>query len=374
MQVTAQGYLIFELTQSPAYLGYVGFANGLPAWVFMLVAGVVADRMPRRKLILFTQVAMMALAFLQAGLTFTGHIQPWHILLLALLLGTANAFDVPARQSFVLEMVDREDLTNAIALNGAMFNLAVAVGPAVGGLTYALVGPAWCFTLNGVSFLAFIGALLLMRLGQPAIRARATAPLDDLKEGLRFVAGHAAIRSLIIVTGVMSLFGMTFITLLPAWAVVVLGGDAQTNGLLLSARGLGALAGAIMIASLGRFNFRGRLLTVGTFVFPGLLLVFALVRWLPLALLALVGVGWGFMILFNVANALVQTLSPDELRGRVVSVYTLNFFGLTPIGALLIGSMAEGIGEPASIFICALICLACAGVVWWRVPSLRALA
>jgi MFS family permease len=195
-----------------------------------------------------------------------------------------------------------------------------------------------------------------------------------LKEGLRYVRSSVAIRTLIGVAAMMSLFGMSFMTLIPAWAGTVLGGDATTNGWLLSARGVGAFLAALMIASLGNFKFRGKLLTLGTFVFPSLLLVFAEVRWLPMSLLVLVGVGWGLMMVFNLANSLVQTLVPDELRGRVVSIYTLNFFGLMPIGALLVGAAAEVIGEPAILIINSLIVLGFAGVLWWRVPSLRALS
>jgi MFS family permease len=373
MQTTAQGYLVFQLTHSPAYLGYVGFATGMPSWLFMLYGGVVADRLPRRKLLLITQISMMILAFVLAALTFSGLVQPWHIVLLALGLGVANAFDVPARQAFVVEMVDREDLTNAIALNSSMFNLATVIGPAVAGLAYAFFGPAWCFTINGITFIAVIGALLLMRLKPSLTQRRSTAALDDLKEGLRYVASHLAIRTLVSTAAVISLFGLAFMTLMPAWATTVLGGDATTNGWLLGARGVGALSGALMIAALGRFKAKGRLLTIGSFVFPALLLIFSATRWLPLSLLALTGAGWGFMVLFNMANTLIQTLVPDELRGRVVSIYTLGFFGLMPLGALLAGWAAELIGEPYTVSLGALISLAFAGWLWLRVPQLRAL-
>ncbi len=373
MQTTAQGYLVFELTHSPAYLGYVGFAAGVPSWLFMLYGGVVADRFSRHKMILATQISMMVLAFILAALTFSGLIQPWHIVLLALGLGVANAFDAPARQAFVVEMVGREDLTNAIALNSSMFNMATVAGPAVAGLAYALLGPAWCFTINGISFIAVIVALLLMRLNPGEARKRVTAPLDDLKEGLRYAASHVIIRTLISVAAVMNLFGMAFMTLMPAWAITVLGGDATVNGWLLSARGLGALSGALMIAALGRFKAKGKLLTLGSFAFPLLVLLFAEVRWLPLSLLMLVGVGWGFMILFNMANTLLQTIVPDELRGRVVSIYTLGFFGSMPLGALLTGWVAELIGEPNTVFLSALFSLVFAVWLWLRVPQLRRL-
>ncbi|UCH59104.1 MAG: MFS transporter, partial [Anaerolineales bacterium] len=275
MQSTAQGYLVFELTRSPAYLGYVGFAAGLPSWLFMLYAGVIADRMPRRKLLIITQSSMMVLAFILAGLTFSGRVQPWHIVLLALCLGVANAFDAPGRQAFVTEMVDRKDLTNAIALNSTMFNSATAVGPAVAGLTYAAVGPAWCFTINGITFLAVISALALMKLKplQPAVRLKSA--LGDIRLGFTYVATHRVVRTVILNLLVVSLFGISFVTLMPAWAVEILGGDATTNGYLQSARGLGALIGALMLAATSAFLPRGKLLNLGSFVFPALLLVFS---------------------------------------------------------------------------------------------------
>jgi len=373
MQSTAQGFLVFQLTHSPAYLGYVGFAAGLPSWLFMLYAGVIADRMSRRTLLVITQTCMMVLAFIIAGLTFLGLVQPWHILVLALILGVANAFDAPARMAFVLEMVEREDLTNAIALNSAMFNSALVVGPAVAGITYAAFGPAWCFTLNGFSFIAVIAALLAMRLRPQVVARRRASTLTDLKEGLRYVASQPLIRTLISLVGATALFGMCFVPLMPAWAVTVLGGNATTNGLLQSARGVGALSGALLIASLGRFRFKGRLLTFGTFAFSIMLLAFAFVRWLPLSLLTLACAGTAYILLLNLANGSVQSLSPDPLRGRVMSVYSLIFFGFMPIGALLAGSFAQHFGSPLTVVLGALVCLVVATLTWVFVPDLRAL-
>jgi MFS family permease len=371
MQTTAQGYLIFELTGSPAYLGYVGFAAGAPSWLFMLYGGVVADRVPRRTLLVITQAAMMALAVILAALTFAGLVQPWHIILLAFGLGVANAFDAPARVSFVTELVDKEDLTNAVALNGTMFNSATAVGPAVAGLTYALVGPAWCFSLNAVSFVAVIAALVRMRL-QAKTRAAVRRPaVVELAEGLRFVASHGLIRTIMLLAGTTALFGLAFVTLLPAWSVQVLGGDATTNGLLQSARGVGALLAALFIASLGRFQFKGKILTGGSLLYPATILLFSATGWLPLALALMVVSGWGLISMMNIANALVQMQTPDALRGRVVSVYTLTFFGLMPVGALLAGAVAERLGEPLTVRLGAALALAVALLVAWRVPSLR---
>ena len=303
MQSTAQGYLMFELTRSPAFLGYVGFANGIPVWMFMLYAGVVADRIPRRRLMIFTQSAMMLLAFVTAGLTFAHLIRPWQIIVLAFGFGAANAFDAPARQAIVNELVPTEDMTNAIALNSAMFNAATVIGPAVGGVTYSLFGPGWCFVINGLSFIAVIAALGAMKLAPFIPRPRGNSVLEDLKEGVAYVATHGLIRTLVSLVAVISLFGFAFVVLVPACAVNILHGNAATNGLLQASRGFGALAAALLIASLGRFRFKGALISLGAVAFPLLLIAFAFVRWPPLAHLVLVGVGFALILVFNLANA-----------------------------------------------------------------------
>lgn len=371
MESTALGFLIFDLTKSPAYLGLVGFATGIPTWIFMLYAGVIADRFPRRTILIITQTSMMMLAFGIAALTFLHAIQPWHILVMAFLLGTANSFDAPARQSFVLEMVSFEDMTNAIALNSAMFNSAMAIGPAAGGLLYGYLGPAWCFAINGASFIAVIVALRRMKLRPFVPKTERSSALADLKEGLKYVAHHALIRTIIGLVGVVAMFGVSFVTLFPAWAVNILHGDAKTNGFLQSARGLGALIAALLIASLGRFSFRGKLLTFGTFALPVMVAAFALVGWTPLALVLVFASGLANILIFNLANALVQTSSPDALRGRIMSIYTLIFFGLLPLGALGIGFTAEHLSQRAAILIGAGVMIAAATALAVFMPSLR---
>jgi MFS family permease len=372
MQATAQGFLVFQLTHSPVYLGYVGFAYGIPSWIFMLYGGVLADRIPRRKMLIITQASMMLFAIILAALTFSDLVQAWHIIVLAFLLGVANAFDAPSRQAFVNELVDRKDLTNAIALNATMFNVGTAVGPAVSGITYALFGPAWCFTINGISFIGVIAALLLMKIknGKPYDN-NGKSSFAELKEGLRYVRKHKIIRTLILMVGVVSLFGISFTTLLPAWSVKILNGDATTNGLLQSARGVGALTSALLVASLGRFTFRGKLWTIGSFIFPVMMFVFAFMNWLSLSLLLMVGTGFGLILIFNLANAMVQTLVEDSLRGRVMGIYTFIFFGMMPIGALLMGSLAEKFGEPEAVIIGSIITFISAIAVFFTVPRLR---
>jgi len=371
MQTTAQGFLVYELTASPAYLGYVGFANGIPTWLFTLYGGLIADRVPRRTMLIPTQSFMMVLAAILAFLTFAGRVQSWHIILLTFLLGTANAFDAPARLAFVLELVPREDLTNAVALNSTMFNAATAVGPAVAGMAYAALGPAWCFTINAVSFIAVILALARMRLSATPKSAPHGRALDDIRQGFRFVRSDPVVRTLVWYLAAVSFLGMGFVTLMPAWAVKVLGGGATTNGWLQSARGVGAMIGALLTASLAQRAIRGKLINLGTFAFPLALFGFALIRWLPLSLLALVVIGLSLMIYMNNSNSMVQTQTPDELRGRVLSIYSLSFFGLMPLGALFAGSLATIIGEPLTVMVAATLLGFCSVLVWIKAPQVR---
>ncbi len=330
MQSTAQGYLIYQLTNSPVYLGLVGFAAGIPTWLFTLFGGVVADRISRRNLMVITQTAMLILAFILAGLTFTRLVQPWHILVLAFLLGVANAFDAPARASFVLELVPREDMTNAIAMNSTMFNIATVVGPSVAGLTYAAFGPAWCFTLNGFSFVAVIIALLLMHIKLDMQQIHRSSAITEIVEGIRYVVTNRLVLSLTITVGLVAMFGFGLMNLLPAWATDVLHGNEVTNGLLVSARGFGALISALMLASLTQHKMRGKLWMAGYIVVPFSLFLFAWIRWLPLSLAVLAIVGWAMMMVTNNSNALIQSQVPDNLRGRVMGVYALVLNGLIP--------------------------------------------
>jgi predicted MFS family arabinose efflux permease len=308
-----------------------------------------------------------------SALTFTHLVAAWHVIVLAFMLGVVNAFDAPARQSFVLEMVDRPVLTNAIALNSTMFNAAVAVGPALGGLTYWLFGPAWCFAINGLSFVAVIAALLAMKLAPWTPPARKGAALRDLREGLRAVAADRRILVLILLVGAVGLFGMSFATLMPAWAVDVLGGDSRTNGFLQSARGIGALAASLGIASLAHRRFKGMMITGASLLFPVMLLLFSFTRALPLSLLMLLAVGAANITVNNLANSLVQNLVPDAVRGRVMGMYTLSFFGFLPIGALLAGGTAEAVGVPVTVAISAACFLGCAIAITLAVPSIRRL-
>jgi len=372
MQATAQGYLVYQLTGSAAYLGLIGGIAGIPTILFMLFGGVAADRIPRRNLLIITQSTMMILAIILSGLAFTGLVQPWHILLLAFLLSTANAFDAPARVSFVKEMVPDEDMTNAIALNAMMFNIATVAGPSIAGITYSLVGPAWCFLINAVTFLGVIIALALMKIDTSPLKTLKRNAIAEIQEGFRYVRSQGLVLSLIGFMGLLSIFGLGLLNLLPVWAVEVLNGDVTTNGIMISVRGFGALIGALMLAALGKQHIRGKLWTIGSIGTPLTLLIFSWLRILPLSLVALFGVGWSFILVANNSNAIVQTLVPDSLRGRVMSIYTLVFFSTMPLGSLFAGFTAERIGAPLTAMISSIVLLILSVGVYIFIPAIRA--
>lgn len=369
MQATAQAFLIYQLTHSPAYLGYAGFASGAPA-VLGLFGGVVSDRMPRRILLLITQTTMMILAAILAALVFAHLVEPWHIIALSLGLGIANAFDAPARQSFVAELVDRDYLTNGIALNAIMFNLARAAGPAAAGAVYGAFGAGFCFLVNAFSFLAVIVALLAIRTVASEKR-KAESLRIEIAEGIGFAFGHPVIRIILLIVAMVAIFGLGYITIIPAWTVTMLGGSALEIGLLQGAQGLGALLGAFAIAAFARGS-RGKMLLTGLLLFPLAILGFAMSRNVILSGLLLVAGGFFVMFVFNLANAIVQTIVPDHLRGRVISVYTLCFLGTMPIGSIVAGALAEWKGELFTVILGGVVLSVFAVSAWFLARPLRA--
>jgi MFS family permease len=371
MQSTAQGYLIYVLTGSSAYLGYIAIASGIPTWFFTLYGGVIADRISRRTLLVITQTAMMVLAFILSVLVFTNTVKPWQILALAFLLGVATAFDAPARQSFVRELVSRDHMTNAIALNSSIFNLGTVAGPAIAGLTYAAIGPAWCFAINGVSFIAVIIALLVMKIDKQIVKPEKRSALVELKEGVAYVKNNKIIRSLILNMAFLSVFGAGVIALIPAWAVEVLKGDVRMNGWLLSSRGAGALIGTLLIAYIGNRKSRGKLWAFGNLTMPVLWILFSFITNVPISLTVAVFIGLSFVISVNLTNAMIQTEVTDELRGRVMAIFTLTFFGLTPVGSLLAGVFAQKFGEQVTVLSSGIFLLVLAIFTAIRMPYLR---
>jgi MFS family permease len=373
MQSVAQGWLVYQMTGSKLALGAISAAGTIPTLFFMLPAGVIADRMSKRKLIIATQTAMMIFAFVLALLSWTKLLQVWHIGVLAFLLGVANAFDAPARLALTPELVeDRNDLQNAIALGATMFNLARVVGPAIGGLVLGAFGATWCFVINGLSFVAVIIALLGMHLpndvGRPPSGRRMTA---EIGEGLRYIVAHPIIRMVMLLIAVTSVFAFSYAVLLPAYATDVLKVGEAGYGLMNAAVGIGALAGSLVVASLSRRSAKGKQLTFGSLLFPLALLAFAATQSFPLALAGLVAVGFGFVIQNATCNTLVQSLTPDMLRGRVMSVYTLMFFGATPLGSLFAGGVAQASNSADAIMLGAGITLAFALYLIFFAPYVR---
>jgi MFS family permease len=371
MQAVAQAWLVYQLSHSELMLGVVGFAAAIPALLVSPWAGVVVDRVNKRNLIVVTQASAMVLAFILAVLTFVGIVQVWEIVILAALLGLVNAFDGPARQSFVVEMVGREDLPNAIALNSMMFNGARVIGPALGGILLATVGTAWCFFINGLSFLAVIACLLLMRLTPRTRVLEIGSPWTDLKRGLHYVLLHREIFALLTLALIFSVFGISYTTLLPAFVNQVLHAEATGYGLLNAFIGVGAVCGALIMAHYGDRGGRGRRLAWVSLAFPLVLAAFAFNTHFGLALPLAFGLGVGYMLTFTSINTLLQTNVEDQMLGRVMGLYTLTFFGFAPFGNLAIGMLAERWGMSPIIALSAACALVLAVIVNLLVPQLR---
>ncbi len=374
-QSTAQGFLAYELTGSAAVLGYLSLVNGLPSWLLMLYGGLVADRFSRRGILVATQSISAAVALVLAILAFSGTVRAGHILALSAVSGIAVAFDAPARHAIVFDLVERDDLVNAIALNSTMFNLGTALGPAFGGVVYAAVGPGACFAVGVLTPLATVVALRAMRLTRHGAPARPMGGLADMVEGVKYVRGKRDIVAIIVLVSAATMFGFSVFTLFPAWSVEILRGGAQTNGLLQSARGLGAVVAAFGIAALGpRLRVRGLPLVASLAALPISIGLFALARSTLAAMVALLAVGGLMIALYNLANSLVQTLVDDHLRGRVMGIYSLTFFGFLPLGGLLIGEMAERLGLVAAVWLNVAALGAAAAWFWARAPWLRRVA
>lgn len=374
MQSIAEAWLVYRLTGSAALLGVLGFVSQIPIFLLSPVGGLTADRWPRRTVVIATQIASMTLAFVLAALTLTGRIKIWQIIALATLLGTVNAFDVPGRQSFLIEMVGREDLLNAIALNSSMFNGARLIGPAIAGFLVAVVGEGWCFFLNGVSYLAVIAGLLMMRDLNKTQMHDGAAPLDKLREGFRFARQARPIRALLVLIAVVSFMALPYNVLMPIFAGKILGRGAAGLGWLMGMVGLGAMCGALAVAM--RQQVRG-LANVAGYCAMGLglfLVLFSESRWYWLSLALLVPCGFTMMMHFTSINTLIQAMVPDQLRGRVMSLYSMMFLGMAPLGSLLAGYVASYIGAPSTLAIGGLASLAGGIFFIRRWPAMRASA
>jgi MFS family permease len=360
MQTMAQAWLVYRLSGSSLALGLVGFAGQIPVFLLAVFGGVVADARNRRAIMLWTQALSMLLALAAAALTLSGIVQVWHVMLLAVGLGVVNAFDIPARQAFVIDMVGRQDLHNAIALNSSMFNSARVLGPTLAGLLVPLVGEGWCFLLNGASYLAVMASLLLMRLPPDTPKPAGASAWRRVGDGLTFAAHHTAIRTVLLLTGVSSLLGMSHATLMPVFADRILGGGPGTLGLLMGAAGLGAFGGAMLLAARRDSLGLGRWIIRAGVGFGLSLAVFSMSRqlWLSAALLA--PVGFCMVVMMASANTLLQQTTPDGYRGRVMALFSMMVVGMSPFGALLAGTLAHLIGPRLTVLAGGLACVAAA--------------
>jgi MFS family permease len=387
MQTVAQSWLVYRLTRSGLQLGAVGFASQIPVFLFAPLGGIAADRSNRKHVVIATQVASMLLAFVLAALTLSHAIdhRVWLIFVLAALLGVVNAFDIPGRQSFLVDMVGKEDLMNAIALNSSMFNGARVVGPAVAGILVARLGEGWCFFANGVSYIAVITGLMMMRVHAPARVSANTSPFEHIVEGFRFVSQTAPIRALLILLGLVSVTGMPYVILMPIFADKILHGGGQEFaslihshdlgavrlGILMGAAGVGALLGALTLAARSGVKGLGRWVAVCCAGFGISLMLFSFSRSFWLSVLLLLPVGYFVMLQMASSNTLIQVMVPDTLRGRVMALYSMMFMGMAPLGALLGGALSDRLGAPLTVAIGGLASVFGA---WWfsvQLPKIR---
>jgi MFS family permease len=369
----ATSWLVYRLTHSALLLGLVGFAGQIPSFLLAPFAGVLVDRWNRHRLLVVTQILAMLQSAALAALALAGVITIWHVLALSLFQGLINAFDMPARQAFLVEMVEkREDLGNAIALNSSMVNGARLLGPSIGGVVIAAVGEGWCFFGDAVSYLAVIASLLLMRLAARPRRAPGKKKvLPELREGWAYVAGSPPIRSILLLLALVSLVGMPYTVLMPVFASTVLHGGPHTLGFLMAATGVGALLGALFLANRRTVLGLGKIIPIAAALFGAGLIGFSLSRVLWLSMVLLMFSGLGFMVQMASSNTLLQTLVDDDKRGRVMSFYTMSIMGITPFGSLLAGGLAHRIGTPHTLFLCGVGCIA--GALWFTLllPRLR---
>ncbi|HVH69817.1 MAG TPA: MFS transporter [Candidatus Dormibacteraeota bacterium] len=349
MQNMAQLWLVYKLTHSAVLLGVFGFASQVPMLFLSWLGGYVGDHYDRHRGVIATQTVSMILAFVLSALTLTDLINEWELIAIAFLVGVVNAFDVPIRQAFLVHMVGKDDLPNAIALNSSIFNGARVVGPAIAGFAIAWMGEGWCFFLNGLSFVAVIVALLMMRIEKKEINASPDSPLKSLVQGFRFAMNDLPVRSALLLLSVLSLFGLQYSVLMPIYALDILRGDARTQGYLMSAAGVGAVLGALHFAA--RTNYRGlaRWIAATSTTCAIGLLIFSEAQIFWLCVVVLFVVGFAATSQMAATNTLIQNRVPDELRSRVMAVYATMFMGVQPIGALIAGGVAKRVGAPHTL-------------------------
>jgi MFS family permease len=370
MQNLAQAWLVYRITGSMVQLGGITFCSQIPIFLLSPVGGIVADRYSRHRVVITTQTLSMLLALVLSALTLTNTVKIWHIYLLAGMLGAVNAFDIPARQAFIVDMVARQDLMNAIALNSSMFNASRVVGPAIAGILVAWIGEGWCFFANGISYIAVIVGLLLMHVERHEHVDRGS-PVANLVEGFRFVFQNSPIHALLILVGITSIAGTPFQVLMPVFADRILHGGPKALGWLTGCAGVGALFAALLLAS--RRTLKGLSVWVASSAtaFGIGLIIFSSLRTYVLSAASLVPVGFAVMLQMGSTNTLIQSMVPDQLRGRVMSVYSMVMMGMAPFGGLISGLVADRLGAPMTVAIGGAICFTAAAIFWTQLAGIR---
>jgi MFS family permease len=372
IQRIATPWLVYHLTGSALLLGVVGFAGQIPTFLLSPFAGVLTDRWNRYRILIVTQILAMMQALVLAILFFMGTIEVWHIIVLSVLLGCINAMDIPARQSFVIDMVGKkEDLGNAIALNSSMVNGARLLGPSIAGVLIASAGEGTCFLVNGLSYLIVIATLLKMKVEPGKINNKNKNVLKELKEGISYTFGFPPIKSVILLLGLISVMGMPYAVLMPVFAKEILHGGSHTFGFLMAASGLGALTGAIYLASKKSVLGLERIIPLSAGVFGIGLIAFSLSRFFPLSLSLMVITGLGMMLQLASSNTILQTIVDDDKRGRVMSFYTMAFIGTAPFGSLMAGALANILGAPNTLIIGGVLCVLGALIFANKLPALK---
>jgi MFS family permease len=373
IQTIALNWLVFTLTNSPLALGIVSFSGTVPILALSLIGGVYVDRLERRRVLQVTQSLLLVWAMILAALTWTGVIRIEYIVIISLLTGIVMAANSPAWQAFIVDLVEHSDLPTAIALNSAQFNLSRVLGPTIAGLLLVVVGAAGCFFVNGLSFLAVVGALFLIK-PRPAVRRVEVGGVWlRLRAGIAYASHHSILRPLILQTSIMTMFGFPYALLMPVMAQQVLGLGAGGYAVMMSSTGLGAILGSLFVAARGRTLPRGRLVLFGELGFSVSIIGFSLSRTLPVALVLLALLGFCMIVYMTNANTSIQLITPDELRGRVMSIWTLVSFGMTPLGSLIAGAIAERWGAPAALGFGGAICLLAGITMALTSPGLRVL-
>ncbi|HEV2303956.1 MAG TPA: MFS transporter [Candidatus Acidoferrales bacterium] len=371
MDTIAEAWLVYRLTGSSLLLGTVAFAGQIPVFLLAPLGGMAADRWNRRTIVITTQSCSMVLAGILAALTLSGRVKVWEVVMLASLMGIVNAFDIPARQAFLVEMVGREDLMNAIALNSSMFNGARVIGPAIAGILVASIGEGWCFFANSVSYIAVIAGLALMKITPRIIENRGESALEHIAEGFRFVRRTMPIFSLLLLLGLVSLVAMPYSVLMPVFAARILHGNARTLGTLMGATGIGALTGALVLASKTGLKGLGSWVAFCCAGFGAALILFSFSHWFLVSVALLVPVGFFMMVQMASSNTLIQAMVPDRLRGRTMAVYSMMFMGMAPLGSLLAGVLADHIGAQWTVALGGLGAIGGAFAFGSQLPRLR---